>query len=85
MGSACPQPTLTLEKASLAGEKGHRSARPPKKKQKLQPEGPELTSDSDDYADFTAKGASFVGTVGDETSSAVQSIQQVCVCRAITE
>ena len=27
--------------------------------------------------DFTAKGADFVGTVGDETCSAVQSIQQV--------
>lgn len=60
------------------GEKTSRGGRPPRKKQKLPPEGPELTSDSDEYADFTAKGADFVGTVGDETSSAVQSIQQVC-------
>ncbi|XP_076130563.1 PR domain zinc finger protein 15 isoform X1 [Alosa pseudoharengus] len=73
------QPTLTLEKASLAGEKGQRATRQPKKKQKLQPEEPELTSESDEYPDFPTKGASFVGTVGDETSSAVQSIQQVVV------
>lgn len=81
----CPQPTLTLDKASLTGEKSQRSTRPPKKKQKLQPEGPELTSDSDDYGDFAAKGTSFVGTVGDETSSAVQSIQQVCLSTPIAE
>ncbi|KAL2094348.1 hypothetical protein ACEWY4_009067 [Coilia grayii] len=73
------QPALSLEKASLVGEKTSRGGRPPRKKQKLPPEGPELTSDSDEYADFTAKGADFVGTVGDETSSAVQSIQQVVV------
>ncbi|XP_063060264.1 PR domain zinc finger protein 15 [Engraulis encrasicolus] len=77
------QPGLTLEKSSLAGEKPARASRPSRKKQKLlpPPEGPpELSSDSDEYADFTAKGAAdFVGTVGDETSSAVQSIQQVVV------
>ncbi|XP_012683088.2 PR domain zinc finger protein 15 isoform X2 [Clupea harengus] len=73
------QPPLTLDKSSLAGEKSQRSGRSARKKQKMQPEDPELTSDSDDYGDFTAKGADFVGTVGDETCSAVQSIQQVVV------
>ena len=34
-------------------------------------------SDSEDYAGFTGKTADFGGAVGDETSSAVQSIQQV--------
>uniref|UniRef100_A0A4W5LT84 PR/SET domain 15 n=1 Tax=Hucho hucho TaxID=62062 RepID=A0A4W5LT84_9TELE len=72
------QPTLTLEKEALSGERPQRTPRPPRKKQK-QLEEPEL-SDSDEYADFTGKGVQYTTTiVGDETSSAVQSIQQVVV------
>ncbi|KAG9351748.1 hypothetical protein JZ751_022999 [Albula glossodonta] len=71
------QPSLSLDKESLSGEKTPRVARPPKKKAK-QAEDAEL-SESDDYANFTSKAADFTGAVGDETSSAVQSIQQVVV------
>ncbi|XP_030648092.1 PR domain zinc finger protein 15 [Chanos chanos] len=73
------QPTLSLDKEPLSEEKTQRSGRPPKKKQKQQPlEEPQL-SDSDEYSDFTGKGPDFSTAVGDETSSAVQSIQQVVV------
>lgn len=72
------QPTLTLEKEALSGERPQRTPRPPRKKQK-QLEELELP-DSDEYADFTGNGVEYTTTiVGDETSSAVQSIQQVGV------
>ncbi|XP_036380390.1 PR domain zinc finger protein 15 [Megalops cyprinoides] len=71
------QPSLSLDKETLSGEKPSRVPRPPKKKVK-QVEEAEL-SESDDYTTFASKGADFTGTVGDETSSAVQSIQQVVV------
>lgn len=77
------QPTLTLEKDRLALERPSRAARQPKKKQRVQAEA-EL-SESDEYADFTETRQSNVTEfntviVGEETetSSAVQSIQQVC-------
>ena len=69
------QPTLPLEKGPLSAEKAHRNANPAKKRQKLQLAESEL-SDSDEYAEFTNK-STFTATVGDETNSAVQSIQQV--------
>lgn len=76
------QPTLTLEKDRLALERPSRAARQPKKKQRIQAE-PEL-SESDEYADFTEPRQGNVAEfntviVGEETetSSAVQSIQQV--------
>ncbi|XP_035522975.1 PR domain zinc finger protein 15 isoform X1 [Morone saxatilis] len=78
------QPTLTLEKDSMAQERSSRPSRHPKKKQRVQAE-PEL-SESDEYVDFTEQRhetmAEFNAViVGDETetSSAVQSIQQVVV------
>ncbi|KAI4880437.1 hypothetical protein NFI96_018419 [Prochilodus magdalenae] len=71
------QPTLPLEKGPLSAEKAHRNANPAKKRQKLQLAESEL-SDSDEYAEFTNK-STFTATVGDETNSAVQSIQQVVV------
>lgn len=78
------QPTLTLEKDRLALERPSRAARQPKKKQRIQAE-PEL-SESDEYADFPEPRQSNVAEfntviVGEETetSSAVQSIQQVSV------
>uniref|UniRef100_A0A672LRU9 PR domain zinc finger protein 1 n=1 Tax=Sinocyclocheilus grahami TaxID=75366 RepID=A0A672LRU9_SINGR len=71
------QPSLTLEKGSLTAEKVSRNSNPTKNRAKLLPHEPEL-SDSDEYADFTSKTTEFSTTVGDETNSAVQSIQQVC-------
>uniref|UniRef100_A0A673MBF0 PR domain zinc finger protein 15-like n=1 Tax=Sinocyclocheilus rhinocerous TaxID=307959 RepID=A0A673MBF0_9TELE len=70
------QPSLTLEKGSLTAEKVSRNSNPSKKRAKHLPHEPEL-SDSDEYADFTSKTTEFSTTVGDETNSAVQSIQQV--------
>ncbi|XP_041658203.1 PR domain zinc finger protein 15 [Cheilinus undulatus] len=78
------QPSLTLEKDSLAQERPSRPTRHPKKKQRVQVE-PEL-SESDEYVDFTEPRQESMTEfnaviVGDETetSSAVQSIQQVVV------
>ncbi|XP_060911911.1 PR domain zinc finger protein 15 [Labrus mixtus] len=78
------QPSLTLEKDGLAHERLSRPSRHPKKKQRVQVE-PEL-SESDEYVDFTEPRAESMTEfnaviVGDETetSSAVQSIQQVVV------
>ncbi|MEQ2193447.1 hypothetical protein XENOCAPTIV_028333, partial [Xenoophorus captivus] len=72
------------EKDSMSHEKPIRPSRHPKKKPRVTVE-PEL-SESDDYADFTEPRHSAMAEfntviVGDETetSSAVQSIQQVCV------
>ncbi len=77
---AVVQPSLTLEKGSLAAEKVSRNSNLSKKRAKHLPHEPEL-SDSDEYADFTSKTTEFSTTVGDETNSAVQSIQQVCSIR----
>ncbi|XP_036393678.1 PR domain zinc finger protein 15-like [Megalops cyprinoides] len=73
------QPSLPLDKEQLSGGKPAKVTKLPKKKLK-QVEALELP-DSDDavYSDFTSKGAEFTGAIGDETSSAVQSIQQVVV------
>ncbi|KAM4620109.1 PR domain zinc finger protein 15 [Polymixia lowei] len=78
------QPTLTLDKDGLSQERPSRPSRHPKKKQKRTAE-PEL-SESDEYVDFTEPRhepiTEFTSViVGDETetSSAVQSIQQVVV------
>ena len=76
------QPSLTLDKDSLCQERPSRPSRHHKKKQKHVAE-PEL-SESDEYADFTEQRQETITEfhsviVGDETetSSAVQSIQQV--------
>lgn len=77
-----PQPTLTLEKDGMVQERPSRPSRHPKKKQRVQAE-PEL-SESDEYVDFTEPRHDVMAEfntviVGEETetSSAVQSIQQV--------
>lgn len=77
-----PQPTLTLEKDGMVQERPSRPSRQPKKKQRVQAE-PEL-SESDEYVDFTEPRHDVMAEfntviVGEETetSSAVQSIQQV--------
>lgn len=76
------QPTLTLDKDGMAQDRPSRSSRHPKKKQRVQAE-PEL-SESDEYVDFTEQRHETMTEyntviVGEETetSSAVQSIQQV--------
>ncbi|KAM7398528.1 hypothetical protein PAMA_006434 [Pampus argenteus] len=78
------QPTLTLEKEGMSQERSSRPSRHPKKKQRVSAE-PEL-SESDEYVDFTESRHESMTEfnaviVGDEheTSSAVQSIQQVVV------
>ncbi|XP_029957474.1 PR domain zinc finger protein 15 [Salarias fasciatus] len=78
------QPTLTLEKDGLAPERPPRPARHSKKRQRAAAE-PEL-SESDEYAEFGEPRHETMTEfntviIGDETetSSAVQSIQQVVV------
>ncbi|XP_035035394.1 PR domain zinc finger protein 15 [Hippoglossus stenolepis] len=78
------QPTLTLEKDSMCQERPIRHFRHPKKKQRV-PVEPEL-SESDEFVDFTEPRHETMPEyntviVGEETetSSAVQSIQQVVV------
>ncbi|XP_030010401.1 PR domain zinc finger protein 15 isoform X2 [Sphaeramia orbicularis] len=78
------QPTLTLDKDTMSQERTGRPARQTKRKQRAAAE-PEL-SESDEYVDFSEPRhesmAEFNAViVGDETetSSAVQSIQQVVV------
>ncbi|XP_051903946.1 PR domain zinc finger protein 15 [Hippocampus zosterae] len=78
------QPSLTLEKDSLSQERPSRPTRQAKKKLRVTPE-PEL-SGSDDYVDFTEPRHEHqpefkTVIIGEETetSSAVQSIQQVVV------
>ncbi|KAA0704085.1 Zinc finger protein 15 [Triplophysa tibetana] len=73
------QTSLTLEKGSLTSEKAHRDSNPAKKRPKLLPQEPELSDSDEEYVDFNSKTAEFTANVGDETSSAVQSIQQVVV------
>lgn len=76
------QPTLSLDKDSLSQERPTRTSRQPKRKQRV-PVEPEL-SESDDYVDFPDSRQQSLCefrtvVVGEETetSSAVQSIQQV--------
>ncbi|XP_053187405.1 PR domain zinc finger protein 15 isoform X1 [Scomber japonicus] len=78
------QPTLTLEKDGLSQERPSRPSRHAKKRPRVQAE-PEL-SESDEFVDFTEHRPESITEfnaviVGDETetSSAVQSIQQVVV------
>lgn len=76
------QPTLSLEKDAAHPERPSRPSRHPKKKQRVQAE-PEL-SESDEYVDFPearhepmAEFNTVIVGEETETSSAVQSIQQV--------
>ncbi|XP_066555641.1 PR domain zinc finger protein 15 isoform X2 [Amia ocellicauda] len=73
------QSSLAQEKEELSVEKPPRASKPPKKKQKHVEEVELPDPDDPAYSDFSSKGAEFTNAVGDETSSAVQSIQQVVV------
>lgn len=66
-----------MEKDEMSEERPSRPSRQPKKKQRAQAEA-EL-SESDEYAEFNSTGEISTVIVGEETetSSAVQSIQQV--------
>lgn len=79
------QPTLTLEKDGISQERPSRPSRHPKKKAK--PSAEAELSESDEYVDFAESRHEPMTEfntviVGDETetSSAVQSIQQVHLC-----
>ncbi|MGH0186774.1 UNVERIFIED_CONTAM: hypothetical protein FKN15_022397 [Acipenser sinensis] len=73
------QPQLALDEADLPGEKPARTPRPAKKKRKSSA-GEE--GEQPAYSGYTDKEVEFTGSLGDETSSAVQSIQQVVVTLA---
>ncbi|XP_041088971.1 PR domain zinc finger protein 15 [Polyodon spathula] len=73
------QPQLALDEADLPGEKQTRTPRPAKKKQKSSARG---EREQPAYSEYTDKEVEFTGSLGDETSSAVQSIQQVVVTLA---
>ncbi|XP_006156436.1 PR domain zinc finger protein 15 isoform X1 [Tupaia chinensis] len=74
------QPELTLEQEDLAEGKHVKAAkRSHKRKQKPEEEaGPPVPEDAA-FSEFAEKEPEFTGNVGDETNSAVQSIQQVVV------
>ena len=79
-----PQPTLSLDKDGMPQERPGGTSRHARKKQKRAAAEPELSS-SDEYSDFPEQRhdgpiAEFTSALGGderETSSAVQSIQQV--------
>ncbi|KAB0403510.1 hypothetical protein E2I00_002452, partial [Balaenoptera physalus] len=74
------QPELSLEQEDLAeGKHGKAARRTHKRKQKLEEEAGAAGPEEAAFSEFSEKEATFSGGVGDETNSAVQSIQQVVV------
>lgn len=73
------QPELALEQGELPEGKQHMKApkRGPKRKQKAGEEEETQVPEDPAFSEYTEKEAEFAGNVGDETNSAVQSIQQV--------
>ncbi|KAJ8403819.1 hypothetical protein AAFF_G00346870 [Aldrovandia affinis] len=65
--------------SQLPGRKAAKVPKPAKKKAKRAEELELPDSDNTVYGDFTGQGVEFSGAMGDETSTAVQSIQQVVV------
>ncbi|KAG8518588.1 PR domain zinc finger protein 15 [Galemys pyrenaicus] len=74
------QPELGLEQEELAGGQHTKAARRALKR-KQKPEGGATAPGPEDatFGEFPEKEPTFTGSVGDETDSAVQSIQQVVV------
>ncbi|NXE49832.1 PRD15 protein, partial [Casuarius casuarius] len=75
------QPELALEQGELPEGKQHMKAPKRVQKRKQKPgdeEGAQVPEDPA-FSEYTEKEAEFTGNVGDETNSAVQSIQQVVV------
>ncbi|XP_042723471.1 PR domain zinc finger protein 15 isoform X4 [Lagopus leucura] len=75
------QPELALEQGELPEGKQHMKApkRGQKRKQKSGEEEETQVPEDPAFSEYTEKEAEFTGNVGDETNSAVQSIQQVVV------
>ncbi|XP_074156577.1 PR domain zinc finger protein 15 isoform X1 [Sminthopsis crassicaudata] len=74
------QPELALDQGELPEGKHIKVAkRSHKRKQKSDEEEEALVSEDPTFSEYTEKEAEFTGNVGDETNSAVQSIQQVVV------
>ncbi|XP_062455153.1 PR domain zinc finger protein 15 isoform X4 [Rhea pennata] len=75
------QPELALEQGELPESKQHMKApkRGQKRKQKPGEEEEAQVPEDPAFSEYTEKEAEFTGNVGDETNSAVQSIQQVVV------
>ncbi|XP_068770851.1 PR domain zinc finger protein 15 isoform X18 [Struthio camelus] len=75
------QPELALEQGELPEGKQHMKApkRGQKRKQKPGEEEEAQVPEDPAFSEYTEKEAEFTGNVGDETNSAVQSIQQVVV------
>lgn len=72
------QPELSLEQEDLAEGKHAKGARRThKRKQKPEEEAGAAGAEDASFSEFSEKEAPFPGGVGDETDSAVQSIQQV--------
>ncbi|KFQ83732.1 PR domain zinc finger protein 15, partial [Phoenicopterus ruber ruber] len=75
------QPELALEQGELPEGKQHMKApkRSQKRKQKPGEEEEAQVPEDPAFSEYTEKEGEFTGNVGDETNSAVQSIQQVVV------
>ncbi|XP_049690918.1 PR domain zinc finger protein 15 isoform X3 [Accipiter gentilis] len=75
------QPELALEQGELPEGKQHMKAskRGQKRKQKSGEEEEAQVPEDPAFSEYTEKESEFTGNVGDETNSAVQSIQQVVV------
>ncbi|KFQ22210.1 PR domain zinc finger protein 15, partial [Mesitornis unicolor] len=75
------QPELALEQGELPEGKQHTKApkRGQKRKQKSGEEEEAQVPEDPAFSEYTEKEGEFTGNVGDETNSAVQSIQQVVV------
>lgn len=77
------QPALGLEQEELAeGKHGKAAKRSHKRKQKPEEEAGTPVPEDTTFSEYSEKEPEFTGSVGDETNSAVQSIQQVgwCFC-----
>ncbi|NXT83238.1 PRD15 protein, partial [Zapornia atra] len=75
------QPELALEQGELPEGKQHMKGpkRAQKRKQKSGEEEEAQVPEDHAFSEYTEKESEFTGSVGDETNSAVQSIQQVVV------
>jgi hypothetical protein len=72
------QSELGLEQEELAeGKHGKATKRSHKRKQKPEEEAGAPVPEDTAFSEYSEKEPEFSGSVGDETSSAVQSIQQV--------
>lgn len=72
------QPALGLEQEELAeGKHGKATKRSHKRKQKPEEEAGAPVPEDTTFSEYPEKEPEFTGSVGDETNSAVQSIQQV--------